>query len=454
MGNLFVSLRNAAGAMKVFERATGVIQSNVANASTPGYARQVQVLTAMPMDLDRGLPGGVASGGTLNLRNAYAEATVRQRATASGYADERRTQLEGLEPLYDIGQDSGLGGAINRFFQSFAALTVAPNDLAARQVALDRADSLARSFQSMATGIVEAERSTQQALVARVDELNRKVEEIVAINEIFRQDFRAQDDPGLQARLANLLEDVSALADVSVLRREDGSVALHLGGQTLLASGSRAYPLTVDLSDPSRVELLDAEGNPVGEQVSGGRIKALLDIRNTILPGKMTELDLLASTLADDVNALLAGGVDLDGNAPAQGLFTYDGSLGAARTLSRTSMTARELPAAAPAAPGGNDIAVQVAELAQQRRIQGYTFVQFYAVQAAGVGRLVSEARETAGVARQLELQARQFRDEIQRVNLDEEAVLLMQFQRAYEAAAQMIRVLDEMTQTVLGLIR
>ena len=454
MGNLFVSLRNAAGALKVFERATGVIQSNVANASTPGYAKQVQVLTAMPMDLDRGLPGGVASGGTLNLRNAYAEATVRQRTTASGYADERRTQLEALEPLYDIGQESGLGGAINRFFQSFAAITVAPNDLAARQVALDRADSLARSFRSMATALVEAGRSTGQALVARVDELNRKLEEIVAINNIFRQDFRAQDDPGLQARLANLLEDVSALADVSVLRREDGSVALYLGGQTLLASGSRAYPLAVDSSDSSRVELLDAEGNPVTAQISGGRIKALLDIRNTILPGKMAELDLLASTLADDVNALLAGGVDLDGNAPTQGLFAYDASLGAARTLSLTSMTARELPAADPAAPGGNGVAVQVAELAQQRRIQGYTFVQFYAVQAAGVGRLVAEAREGAGVARQLELQARQFRDEIQRVNLDEEAVLLMQFQRAYEAAAQMIRVLDEMTHTVLGLIR
>lgn len=454
MGNLFVSLRNAAGALKVFERGVGVVQSNVANASTPGYARQVQGLTAMPMDLDRGLPGGVASAGTLDLRNGYAEATVRQRTTASGYADERRAQLEQLEPLYDIGQDSGLGGAINRFFQAFAALTVAPNDLAARQAVLDRADGLARSFQSMAAGIVEAQRSAEQALAARVGELNQKLEEIASINRIFREDFRAQNDPGLQARLHNLLEDVSQLASVTVLRREDGSVALHLGGQALLVSGDRAYPLRVDTSDPARAEILDAEGNVVTGQAGGGRIQALLEIRNTILPQRMAELDLLAQTLADDVNTLLAGGVDMDGNPPAQGLFAYDTTLGVARTLSRTSMTARQLPAADPAAPGGNGIAVQVAELAQQRRIQGYTFVQYYGVQAADVGRLVAEARESASVTRQLELQARQFRDEIQRVNLDEEAVMLMQFQRAYEAAAQMIRVLDEMTQTLLGLIR
>lgn len=454
MGNLFVSLRNAAGALKVFERGAAVVQSNVANASTPGYARQLQALTAMPMDLDRGLPGGVASAGTLDLRNGYAEATVRQRTTASGYADERRAQLEQLEPLYAIGQDSGLGGAINRFFQAFAALTVAPNDLAARQVVLDRADGLARSFRSMASGILEAQRSAEQALTARVGELNRKLEEIAAVNRILREDFRAQNDPGLQARLHNLLEDVSQLAGVAVLRREDGSVALHLGGQALLVSGDRSYPLQVDLSDPARAEIRDALGHIVTGQVSGGRILALLEMRNGILPGRMAELDLLARTLADDVNTLLAGGVDLDGGPPAQGLFAYDSTLGVARTLSITTMTARQLPAADPAAPGGNGVAVRVAELAQQRRIQGYTFVQFYGVQAADVGRLVADARESASVTRQLELQARQFRDEIQRVNLDEEAVMLMQFQRAYEAAAQMIRVLDEMTQTLLGLIR
>jgi flagellar hook-associated protein 1 FlgK len=454
MGNLFVSLRNAAGAMKVFERAAGVVQSNVANASTPGYAKQLQVLTAMPMDLDRGLPGGVASGGTLNLRDAYAESTVRQRLSASGFADERRAQLEQLEPLYDIGGDSGLGGAINRFFQSFAALTVAPNDLAARQTVIDRADSLARSFQSMASGLAQAARSAEQALEQRVAQFNRTLEEIAGINSIFRQDYRAQDDPGLQARLHNLLEDLSELADVTVLRREDGTVSAYLGGQTMLTSSDRFYPLSVDTSNPGRVDLLDSQGNGITGQLSGGRLQALVDVRNNVLPAEQAQIDRLAQTLADQVNGLLLAGVDLNGNPATQGLFAYNASLGVARTLSRTSMTAEELPAADPLAPGGNAVAVQVAELAQAKLIDGYSLVQFYAVRASAAGRLIAEGREAAGVAGQLVQQARQFREEIQRVSLDEEAVVLMQVQRAYEAAAQMIRVLDEMTQTVLGLVR
>jgi flagellar hook-associated protein 1 FlgK len=43
-------------------------------------------------------------------------------------------------------------------------------------------------------------------------------------------------------------------------------------------------------------------------------------------------------------------------------------------------------------------------------------------------------------------------RDAISGVSLDEEAINLLQYQRAYEAAARFIRVADEMTQTILSL--
>ena len=57
MGNMMASLRNASAALKVFERGIGVVQSNVSNASTRGYAKQRQGLEAMRTDPDRGLPG-------------------------------------------------------------------------------------------------------------------------------------------------------------------------------------------------------------------------------------------------------------------------------------------------------------------------------------------------------------------------------------------------------------
>jgi flagellar hook-associated protein 1 FlgK len=49
--------------------------------------------------------------------------------------------------------------------------------------------------------------------------------------------------------------------------------------------------------------------------------------------------------------------------------------------------------------------------------------------------------------------QARDLRQQTSGVSLDEEAITVLQFQRSYDAAAKMITVLDQVTQTAVGLI-
>ncbi len=454
MGNLLVSLRNTAEAMRVFQRGMGVVQANVTNASTPGYARQTQLLEPKRMDLDAGLPGGVRSAGTLDGRNEYAEGSVRRRQESLGYADERSQQLDALEPVFDITSDAALSGSMDRLFQAFSSLTVAPNDLAARQVVLDRASELARSFRSMDASLEDASGSADKSLAQQVDAINRVVAGITALNKEFRNDFEVKNDAGVQAQMNNLLEQLSELGNFTVLRNDDGSATVYLGGQTLLAVGERQLPLTLDAASGASAKILDAEGQDITSQVYGGRLAALLEIRNGVLPEKRAQLDRLAQSMADAVNGVLAGGVDLDGNTPVKNLFQYDGALGAARTLYTTDLTPRELAAAAAAAPGGNEVALQAAALSQAKILDGATFTQFYAAQAADVGRMAAEARNGLDSSQALATQARQFREEMQGVNLDQEAIALVEYQRAYQASAQLVKTLNEMTETMINLLR
>lgn len=44
-------------------------------------------------------------------------------------------------------------------------------------------------------------------------------------------------------------------------------------------------------------------------------------------------------------------------------------------------------------------------------------------------------------------------RDQISAVSLDQQALLMVQFQNSYQAAAHMVNVLNEMTQTTINLI-
>ena len=59
MGSLSTALINSANALQVYSDALDVVQNNVTNANTPGYASQSPTLVAQPFDLATGAPGGV-----------------------------------------------------------------------------------------------------------------------------------------------------------------------------------------------------------------------------------------------------------------------------------------------------------------------------------------------------------------------------------------------------------
>ena len=57
MSNLLASLSTSGNTLDVFQRALDVVQNDVSNASTAGYAKQQINLTAMPFDIAGGLAG-------------------------------------------------------------------------------------------------------------------------------------------------------------------------------------------------------------------------------------------------------------------------------------------------------------------------------------------------------------------------------------------------------------
>jgi flagellar hook-associated protein 1 FlgK len=157
---------------------------------------------------------------------------------------------------------------------------------------------------------------------------------------------------------------------------------------------------------------------------------------------------------ADSVNNLLAGGLDRNGQAPALNLFTYDESIGAAYTLAVTAITPDQIAAASAGAPGSNGNAIALAQLASQPTVNGFSFIEFYGALGARLGRDLNSARENRDVQIQLVTQARTLREQASGVSLDEEAAKVIQYQRSYQAASKLVGVLDELTLTLINLIR
>jgi flagellar hook-associated protein 1 FlgK len=448
---LFSSLLISSNALGAFNRALDVVQNNVANANTPGYAKQDLLLTAQPFDPQQHLVGGVTAGGLLSSRSEYLEQAVRSQTELLGSAEQKAGDLAQLEPIFDVTSRTGVSGALNSFFQSFSQLSITPNDSAARQAVLTQATSLAQSFNRAASGITQLSNNLNDQTRSTVDAINRIANQLATLNQKFSSDASAGTDAGMDAQLHTALEQLSEYANFTVLRDPNGSVNVLLGGQTPLVIGNTAHAISADFSAP-QTALRDAQNNDITSQISSGQLGALLEEKNTILPSYGADLNTLAQSLADQVNSTLASGVDANG-APGSAMFQYDANSGAAFTLAVAPITTDQIAAATAAAPGGNENAIALSQLGQGASINGYTFAQYFGNLGARVGTDVAAASTDATQQKDLVTQAQARRANVSGVSLDEEATRLLQFQRSYEAAGKIVSVIDQMAQSLLDML-
>jgi len=471
--SLFSALQSSGNTLQVLSRQLEVAQNNVTNASTPGYARQIQNVSAMRFDPAHGLTGGVRASDLVTTRDQYAETAVRRENTRLGYYQQQTVSLDPIEAQFDITGESGIPAALNDLLTAFSSWSANVNDGTERSLVLERAWDLAQSFQNTAESLSRTGAEMEAQIATMVERINTLAAGIQEYNQ--NRNGSLTPDAGMDAVLHSNLEELSQLAGITVYQEIDGAYTVLLGGQVPLVLGNSQYRLSANVSVPDdpaptyagappTARILDANGNEVTAMVGGGKLGGLLDAHNVTLAGllgdsqQIGDLNRLAMGLADRVNALLNDGLTSDGTQGPP-LFTYDTDpTRAAATLSLTDITADQLAGIDPGPPQvANGTALKLGALARAEsdddKIDGLSFIQFFGSMASRVGSLVADAEDGKAVQQQALAQAREFRDEISGVSLDEEAIRVLQYQRAYQATAKVITVLDELTETLVGMI-
>jgi flagellar hook-associated protein 1 FlgK len=450
MPSLLASLQSAASSLGTFERALSAVQNNVTNASTPGYARQIVDLVSLNFQPELNLTGGVGVSDNVSSRSLFAEQAVRGQLERYGYYAQVTSSLSQVEPVFDIAAGAGLSATLSRLYSAFSHLSVSPNDISSRENVIERAKAVAGSFNTTAASLARSAAGNRRELRSALEDINRLGEVIAGLNREIEQDHRRLSDAGLDARLNAALEELSELVDFSALREANGTVTVLAGGQVPMVMGADTYAIEADFSGAT-VEVLDYTGAAVTSKIREGRLAGLLEVANSLIPSYSADLDALALAFGTRVNEVLAAGVDLNGQTPAVDLFVNQAS---AATIAVSAITAEQIAAAYPGAPGGNANALDLASLAELKEINNQSFTEFFGQIGGRLGRSLSAARDDQHTQSLLVAQARTLREELSGVNLDEEAASLIQYQRAYQAAAQMITVLNELTENVFTMMR
>jgi flagellar hook-associated protein 1 FlgK len=475
MSSLLAALANGGNALREFEKAVSLTQTDVVNASTPGYAAQQLQFVATPYAADTGLYGGVQVAGIESTRDDFAEAAVRRQASQEGFYSQQAETLASIEAAFDVGSSGGLSSSIQSLFNAFSAWSQQPNDGNAREQVIAAAGNVAVGFRQAAQQIQDtATQGVEQAqtLVAKINDIGQQ---LAQINKAMRQS--GGDSSSIDAEVYSKLEDLSSITTFTVTRASDNTLTVLLNGQTPLVIGDHSYQLQAtsapssNAGSPPTIQISDISGN-VTSQFTTGSLGGIIqsvnnDIANllggngpngSVQNGSLNDLAIKFATRVNDI--LYAGRTAADptpAGAAGAPLFTLASDGSAAATLDITNITPDQLAAIQPGPPSvANGIATQLAGLLSSTdpldQVHGASYLDYYGQIASQVGSASSAAQTNHSRYSQLASQARSLRSEVSGVSLDEEAVRLVEFQRAYDATARTISTLNQMLDTLMQL--
>jgi flagellar hook-associated protein 1 len=349
--------------------------------------------------------------------------------------------------------------ALSGLTQSFSAWANSPSDPTLRQNVIAAATVAANSIHSLSASLAGNARQIDTNVNDAVTQINTLAGQVRAYN-LDRQ-TRTAPDPGMDAQLHNALDNLSQLTNFSTITQEDGAVTVMLGGGSPLVIGTQQNQIS-ESSNGGQDHILDSQGNDITSQVTSGQLGGLLDVRNRVLAGVIGDatqtgsLNQFAAALADGVNQILTAGTvsSVTGSAAGVALFTYDPTNAAATLAVDPSVTGAQL-APVDAAGGSNGNANALAALAgtPQAALGNVSLTQFLGQMASVIGTENQTATSNQSSQQQVVAQATALRNQVSGVSLDQEAVNVMQFQRSYQAAAQVLTVLNTLVDSVLSLI-
>ncbi len=303
---------------------------NIANASTPGYSRQVVVQSAaQAQNFGYGYigQGTEISAVTRVYNEILARQVVNSQAVSSG-VDVYSSNLGAIENMLSDAS-VGLNPALNDFFASVQSLSANPGDTPTRQTMLSYAQSLVNRFQSTNNRLNEIRDSVNTQLTSSVNMVNSYAKQIARLNDVIEKAVNSAGNPpnDLMDQRDQLVLELSKQIKTTVVPQNQGSYNIFIGNGLPLVVGTVTNSLitTSSPTDPGRLEVAyqnKTKTTVLGvDSLPGGAIGGLLQFRSESLDTVQNQLGQIAVVLAETFNAQHAQGLDKNGN-PGGALFS------------------------------------------------------------------------------------------------------------------------------------
>ncbi len=429
---------------------------NIANANTPGYSRQTVTFSARRPDiLPYGALGrGVEIAGIRRIQDDFLVSNLRvQKSRLESYSSVDSALYE-VEAILGSVDNDHLGSAINNFFNSWDALAQPPINHTLKQDVVSSAISMVNDFHAVNDSLDDLEANIETNIQSEIANLNRLMQGVADMNgQIMTAESNGEPANDLRDQRDLLITQISEIAEVSVLDRDDGTKDIILAGRTMVARDSvtKFESKYAETSTGYKMTIV-TQGYHQEVALSPGKLEGLMTSRDVHIKDVRDRLDSIASNLIDQVNGLHTQGRTL--TSSGQSFFSGD-SMHTIEVNPSLVDNPNMVATGTTTAEGDNTIALAIAQLSNVgaggpgTQSVGDEYRSMLTVVASKRNSYEFMVENQQNVVASLETKMAS----VSGVSLDEEGANMVRYQNSYNAAAKVISTVQKMYDTLMNMV-
>jgi flagellar hook-associated protein 1 FlgK len=280
--------------------------SNIANATTEGYARRRVAFEPQIGGM------GVRVDSVERLKDMFLEDRLRDFEAKLGQSQVTVSTLSEIEGLLGEPSESGIAACLDDFLNQWQAAAARPEDATERNLVLLSAQRLVNRLNDFSDSVAVIRSDLLNEAHNLTDELNALAAKVVENNALLRSgssrdgaDLSIKDD---QDRLAR---DIAALIGAdNVKSTADG---LQVGPGGTISTGQGTSTEVLPPRSPEESLFLKAYHEDATMVPSSGRLAGIIELNQTTIPEITRQVDAFTTELIRLVNTYHAEGLGMNG---------------------------------------------------------------------------------------------------------------------------------------------
>jgi flagellar hook-associated protein 1 FlgK len=396
------------------------------------------------------------------MYDSFLDAQIMEQAQKCGFYDTKSDILGRIETVFNDTTGTGLNDLLGKFWGAWDDVSSNPAGQVERENLVAVSDKLAEMIRTYGSDLQNIVADIEKSVAGNVLQINQYASELADLNaKIIAAGKDTGDANTLRDSQMSLLQDLSGLVDIAYINNDNGTISAFLSnGSPLVLEGMHRDLRVLDqgVTSPSVIVLEGNAGQNLNGAIEGGKVGALIQMRDEVIPSYRERLNSLASAIIDEVNAQHNAGYDAYGNAGGD-FFADPGSDTSSiaqnmRLSSAVAADANRIAASATVAGDGEN--ARATGAIQNRFIMNNGTATIGDAYSAFIGKI---GLDVAGVERDVDHNT-QIMDGLSNrrastsgVSIDEEMLALIKFQTGYNAAGQLCRSVQDMLDVLMSIV-